>query len=149
MLKDGQTDACRPLYKSMVRVEVQQVAVATSCGNAQNVLERLLIAGASRQRLNLQRKVVLRSGPKIRLGQESAATIITILMDASVRLRNLGRTSPFSPAASSSAASHSDNTVPTSCAKHSVQVRSALGWPSVGKKYWSVPGSNCWATRRK
>jgi DNA-binding transcriptional regulator/RsmH inhibitor MraZ len=69
VLIDGQPDACRPLHKSMVRVEVQQVAVATSCGNAQNVLERLLIAGASRQRLDLQRRVVLRSGPKISLDQ--------------------------------------------------------------------------------
>ncbi len=56
--------------------------------------------------------------------------IFTILIDASVRLMNLGSTSPSWPAASSSAASQSDKTVPTSCAKHSVQVRSAFGLPS-------------------
>lgn len=54
----------------------------------------------------------------------------TILIEASVKLINLGRTSPFSPAASSSAASHSDKTVPTSCEKHSVQVLSGFGLPS-------------------
>lgn len=54
----------------------------------------------------------------------------TILIEASVRLMNLGRTSPSSPAASSSAASQRDKTVPTSWAKHSVHVRSALGRPS-------------------
>lgn len=63
-----------------------------------------------------------------RVGRDSI-----ILMEASVRLRNLGRTSPSSPAASSSAASHSDRTVPTSWAKHSVHVRSGLGLPSVVK----------------
>lgn len=57
-------------------------------------------------------------------------TLRTILIDASVRLINLGRTSPSSPAASSSAASQSDSTVPTSCAKHSVHVLSGLGRPS-------------------
>lgn len=55
----------------------------------------------------------------------------TILIEASVRLINFGRTSPSSPAASSSAASHNDKTVPTSCAKHSVHVRSVFGLPSV------------------
>lgn len=54
-----------------------------------------------------------------------------ILIEASVRLMNLGNTSPSSPAASSSAASHKERTVPTSCAKHSVHVRSGLGRPSV------------------
>lgn len=63
--------------------------------------------------------------------RESNAIISTILIDASVRLMNLGRTSPSWPAASSSAASHKDNTVPTSCAKHSVQVLSAFAFPSV------------------
>ncbi len=48
-----------------------------------------------------------------------------------MRFINLGRTSPSAPAASSSAASHKDSTVPTSCAKHSVHVRSAFGRPSV------------------
>lgn len=54
----------------------------------------------------------------------------TILIEASVKLMNLGKTSPSSPAASSSAASHRERTVPTSWEKHSVQVRSALGLPS-------------------
>lgn len=64
---------------------------------------------------------------------------LTILMDASVRLMNLGRTSPSSPAASSSAASHSESTVPTSWAKHSVQVRSALARPSTRPKLEHEP----------
>lgn len=55
----------------------------------------------------------------------------TILIEASVKLMNFGRTSPSWPAASSSAASHNDKTVPTSCAKHSVQVRSAFALPSI------------------
>lgn len=47
-----------------------------------------------------------------------------------MRLMNLGRTSPSSPAASSSAASHKESTVPTSCAKHSAHVLSGFGLPS-------------------
>ena len=43
---------------------------------------------------------------------------------------NVAGTSPLSPAASRAAASQSDNTVPTSCAKHSVQERSTNGRPS-------------------
>lgn len=54
----------------------------------------------------------------------------TIVIEASVRLINFGRTSPSSPATSSSAASHRDKTVPTSCAKHSIQFLSAFGRPS-------------------
>lgn len=53
----------------------------------------------------------------------------TILIEASVMLMKVGMTSPSSPAASSWAASHSERTVPTSCAKHSVHTRSALGLP--------------------
>ncbi len=52
-------------------------------------------------------------------------------MEASVRLMNLGKTSPSSPAASSSAASQRESTVPTSWAKHSVHVLSRFGFPSV------------------
>lgn len=55
---------------------------------------------------------------------------VTILIEASVRLMNFGRTSPSCPAESNSAASHNERIVPTSCAKHSVQVRSALALPS-------------------
>lgn len=40
-------------------------------------------------------------------------------MEASARLMNVGATSPSWPAASRAAASQSDNTVPTSWAKHS------------------------------
>lgn len=38
---------------------------------------------------------------------------------------------PSSPAASSSAASHKESTVPTSCAKHSDHVLSGFGLPSI------------------
>lgn len=48
------------------------------------------------------------------VGEGEGKRRITILIDASVRFMNLGSTSPSSPAASSSAASHNDRTVPTS-----------------------------------
>ena len=51
-------------------------------------------------------------------------------MEASARLMKVGATSPSCPAASSAAASHSERTVPTSCAKHSVQDLSGYGRPS-------------------
>ena len=54
----------------------------------------------------------------------------TILIEASAKLMKVGATSPSSPATSSAAASHNDNTVPTSWAKHSVHVLSACGRPS-------------------
>jgi len=58
------------------------------------------------------------------------------LIEASVRFMNLGRTSPSWPAVSNSAASHKDRTVPTSCAKHSVHVRSVLAFPSASRQYF-------------
>ena len=71
-----------------------------------------------------------------------------ILIEASVRLRNLGRTSPSSPAASSSAASHSDKTVPTNWAKHSVHVRSGLGLPSAIQMLITLRSVGCgWVGR--
>lgn len=48
-----------------------------------------------------------------RLAITAHRTPFTILIEASVRLMNLGSTSPSSPAASNSAASQSDSTVPT------------------------------------
>lgn len=78
--------------------------------------------------------------------REGQGRFPTILIDASVRLMNLGRTPPSGPAASSSAASQSDSTVPTSCAKHSVHVLSGFGRPSkrqrvsLGKESDKNPG---------
>lgn len=49
-----QADAGGPLNERVVRVEVQKVAVLASSGNAEDVLQRLLISGAGRQRFDLR-----------------------------------------------------------------------------------------------
>lgn len=45
----GETDACSPLYKRVVGVEVKEVSVSASGGNTQDILQRLLILGSRRQ----------------------------------------------------------------------------------------------------
>ena len=62
--------------------------------------------------------------------EQNGDRLFTIFMDESVKLMNFGSTSPSWPAPSNSAASHRESTVPTNCAKHSVQVRSGFGLPS-------------------
>ena len=56
---------------------------------------------------------------------------LTILMEASVRLMNIGATPAPCSEASNSTASHNDSTVPCNCAKHSFHDLSAFGFPSV------------------
>lgn len=63
----------------------------------------------------------------------------TILIEASVKFKNVGTTSSFSPAASNSAASHNDKTFPLSCAKHSFHDLSCPGFPSTPKSARDPP----------
>jgi hypothetical protein len=53
VFKDGKANSGCPLNKGMVRIEVEQIAIATSGRDAEDVLERLLVVGSSRQRFNL------------------------------------------------------------------------------------------------
>lgn len=112
---------------------MEEVAVVCSRGYAEDVLEGLCAGPVHGQRLNLLPVSMVRR----RLVIETS----TILSDASAKLTKVGTTSPSSPAASSWEASHSDNTVPTSCAKHSFHVLSGLGLPpklsvSDGIRWW-------------
>ena len=102
---------------------MKEVSVLASCGNGEDVLERLDLCVACGKSFNLY----LVSTPHLVWIERQ-----TIFIDASAKLTKVGATSPSWPAASSAAASHNESTVPTSCAKHSVQFRSALGFPSVG-----------------
>lgn len=134
MLIHGQSNSCCPLDKRLVRSEMQQVPILASGRKAENVLQRLLIAGSSGQRLDLQKREKKKKRMSVSRQSYQAEHVggyLTTLSEASVRLMNLGRTSPSSPAASNSAASHKERTVPTSCAKDSVQVLSGFGLPSI------------------
>ena len=150
VLEDGKPYCGCPLDEGMVRVEVQQVTVAPGRVDAEDILERRVV-GLCRERLELRpvcqsvsqsvsQSVNKAGSPSPLLAHPGAGAVkreilhVTILIDASVRLMNLGSTSPSSPAASSSAASQSDRTVPTSWAKHSVHVLSAFGCPPTRDK---------------
>ena len=122
MLKHGESDASGPLGERVQGVEVEEVSILASCGDGEDVLQRLDFCVACRQCLDLS---------LVSMCCNVLVVLRTILIEASARLTNVGATSPSWPAASSAAASHRERTVPTSCAKHSVQFRSALGLPSV------------------
>lgn len=53
VLVHGEADAGGPLDQGVVRVEVEEVSVAASGRDAENVLQRLLVLGAGREGLDL------------------------------------------------------------------------------------------------
>jgi hypothetical protein len=53
VFKHGKPYPRRPLDQRMVRVEVEQVPVAASSANAQDILKRLLVVGFCRKRFDL------------------------------------------------------------------------------------------------
>lgn len=69
VLVHGEADTGGPLHQGVVRIEVEEVSVTAGSGNAEDVLQRLLILGARGQRLNLEAGVLMVVGA----GRESAS----------------------------------------------------------------------------
>lgn len=91
---------------------MKQIPVVTRRGDDQDVRYGISPVLSCGQRFNLEGKLVGEG----KYHKKKIKYRLTIVMEASARFINVGGTSPFSPAASSAAASHSERTVPISCA---------------------------------